>query len=767
MMLLVTPSRKPPESLLGYTLRVAEANGYDTPWHVLSVADVVQGQMQTAGFPVKKLAAVLGREPEALDDAAYRRDSTGEYQLLGQSLGSGLNYRPLRLKKPAICHHCVEELHYIDAFWDLNFAVACPHHGIIATEACPVCSAPLTWFRPGLLQCKCGADLNHISTSAADPAVVELMRLLFAKVHGQASAPGPADLLPTDMLARLSLRALLDLIGTMGSFAFSGQARDRATSAFKIVSAAAEALQHWPHGYRAFLHRLNTHTGNQASKTVSLRQRYMSFYAAMFNDRRDLQGFSFLRAEFIRFGLNEWGRGLVDPRMTKGVDIAGRFASRSQLAKAIGVDSRTLGKWAEDGKISLDSSGSGKRGRRYMGDLASLPIPQEAEGRILRQREAAKMAGLPVSVLRSLKRSGHYAVKHMHVHKSGFHEADLYNFTQLLLGKSPLVSKGTLPDGALPLDYVMQELRFWSGTGKAKVISGYLEGDFQSVGRLDDTISSIHFAKEDMTELARNGRAEVSQGAISQSEAATCIACDPGAIQGLAAKGYLVAIPGPSRTRLTRQSVEAFAAKYLSLSGFANERLTTTLKLKNLCKSLGIEVMSIDRNNSQHSSFVVHNMREALVKALDDSRPKPRPISSDMLIRYLEGLRLNGQRLPRKGTKPNLVAIAGACGFDRNAFYSNQLVIRALKAFDEEDKHRHALCPAIAPLDALTRYLEQLDRTGASLPCYGGKPNKFAIARAVGFSRDIFRTNPAFDKLIEIHFDSNKQRHPACASSTR
>jgi hypothetical protein len=766
-MLLVTPSRRPPESLLGYTLRVAEANGYDTPWHVFSMADVVQGQMNTAGFPVKNLATVLGREPEEFDGVAYRRESTGEYQLLGQSLGSGLSCRPLRLKKPAICHHCVEELHYIDAFWDLNFAVACPHHGNLAADACPVCRAPLTWFRPGLLRCKCGADINHSSPSAADPAVVELMRLLFAKVHGQASPPGPAGLLPTDKLARLSLRALLDLIGVLGGFALSGQVTDRAFSALQTASAAAEALQNWPHGYHAFLRRLDKHAGNQASNTVSLRKRYESFYTAAFKGRRNSQDFSFLRDEFIRFGLLEWGGGLIDPRMTKGFDIPGRFISRTELAKVIGVDSRTLGKWAERGLISFDSSGSGKNGTRYMGDLASLPIPQEAEGRFLRQREAARLAGLPVSVLRSLKRSGHYAVKHMHIHKEGFHEADLHNFTQLLLGKSPLVPKGAIPDNALPLDYVMQELRFWSGTGKAKVISAYLDGELQSLGRLDDSISSIHFAKEDMTELARNGRAEVSQGAISQSEAATCIACDPGAIQGLAAKGYLVAIPGPSRTRLTRQSVEAFAAKYLSLSGFANERMTTTLKLKNLCKSLGIEVMSIDRNDSQHSLFVVHNMREALVKALDDSRPKPRPISSDMLIRYLEGLRLNGQRLPRKGTKPNLVAIAGACGFDRNAFYSNQLVIRALKAFDEEDMHRHALCPEIAPLDALTRYLEQLDRTGASLPCYGGKPNKFAIARAVGFSRDIFRTDPAFDKLIEIHFDSNKQRHTACASSTR
>jgi hypothetical protein len=297
------------------------------------------------------------------------------------------------------------------------------------------------------------------------------------------------------------------------------------------------------------------------------------------------------------------------------------------------------------------------------------------------------------------------------------------------------------------------------------VIAGYLDGEVQPIGRLDDSIGSIHFAKDDIDTLARKGRADASLDAISQHEAAEWIDCDPMAVQGLAKNGLLVAVHGRHRTRIMRRTVEAFVSRYVSLSGLANELTTTVLKLKNLCKSLSINVMLITRTTAKHSAFIARDRMEALVSALNDSRPEKRQTSIELLTQYLVYLRQTGQPLPRKGAVPNRAAIAYACGFDRNVLYDNKPVIQALQEFDEEDALRHALRPRIAPFEELRRYLENLRQSDAPLPCRKGKPNKVAIARAVGFKRDVLYTDPRFDRLIESYLNSTDPRQALRASN--
>ena len=187
MSLLVrTPSPCINESLLGFVLRVSEANGYDTPWHILRLAEIDQGQMQTAGFPIEKLSKVLGQSTESLTRIAYQSDTIkGHFKILDHSLGPSLKDSPLRLSRPAFCPHCVEETGFIDAFWDLNAAVACPKHHCPPLRNCPSCRTAIRWFRPGLLTCECGARLTNTPSVAIDTPAIELMQLILSKLHGK------------------------------------------------------------------------------------------------------------------------------------------------------------------------------------------------------------------------------------------------------------------------------------------------------------------------------------------------------------------------------------------------------------------------------------------------------------------------------------------------------------------------------------------------------------------------------------------------------
>lgn len=186
-LLLRTPAHVATESLLGYVLRVSEVNGYDTPWHVLSLAGFGQKEMRTAGFPAGKLSTVLGRNTGDLEGIAYcgyQENGDRYYKILSHFLGNGLTEGPFRLDKPAFCPHCVAEDGYLDAFWDLSIAVVCPRHGCQLLDACPKCGKKLRWFRRGLLTCECGAAFDEVILEQADHSLVELMAILKAKLHG-------------------------------------------------------------------------------------------------------------------------------------------------------------------------------------------------------------------------------------------------------------------------------------------------------------------------------------------------------------------------------------------------------------------------------------------------------------------------------------------------------------------------------------------------------------------------------------------------------
>lgn len=53
------------------------------------------------------------------------------------------------------------------------------------------------------------------------------------------------------------------------------------------------------------------------------------------------------------------------------------------------------------------------------------------------------------------------------------------------------------------------------------------------------------------------------------------------------------------------------------------------------------------------------------------------PVAS--LRKYLKGLRDTGALLPRNGGRPNKLAVARACEFDRNVFYGNPEALQLLQ----------------------------------------------------------------------------------------
>jgi len=56
-------------------------------------------------------------------------------------------------------------------FWDLDLVSICPTHRIALVTRCSACNKHLSWKRPGLLICSCGAKIKQDGVQASKSLV--------------------------------------------------------------------------------------------------------------------------------------------------------------------------------------------------------------------------------------------------------------------------------------------------------------------------------------------------------------------------------------------------------------------------------------------------------------------------------------------------------------------------------------------------------------------------------------------------------------------
>jgi len=684
-MLVRTPSHFPTESLLGYVLRVSESNGYETPWHILSYANIRPGQMTAAGFPTEKLATVLNRSADALDGISYcGTDEAGQrgFRLLGHSLGRGLKYAPLRLRHPAICPHCIAEHGHIDAFFDLTLAVACPRHHCTLLQQCPACETQLSWFRPGLLTCKCGALLSDTATEAAPAELVDLMEVLWALVHRQEKAERQLNL-PTSQLLNMQLRSLLLKLPDLGRWSNP----DAVSNPTELALGAAGALADWPSGFHRFLSRVGRRSlGDKTPAAFGFRKQFDQLYNQLFKVESCGSEFDWLRDEFVRFGLTEWGEAVVDAKLLRGNAIEHRYVTKKELARQLGVSPVTLRKWHRDGLLEMKTIPT-KHQIRYVADSQAdgLRPPIPAEGDVLGVRAAAAYLGVPVSVLNHLKATGMMEIKHRLHQRHCFHQADLDAFRMRLLDLCPAQPIGEQVD-AVDLARILREYRFHSSDHKAEFVAAYLAGDITSIGRNGTTLADIMFAAETVTTYAAEVRSKSAGGTLTHSEAAKAIRIDADVIASLQRMGYLDTVQGRESLRISQESVDVFNNRFASLNGIAADVGSSSKRLLRLCACGDIAVLSIPRSQRSPAPFIkrkdidnLHQLSQRFPARKPKTHDENRTVAAVKL--YLAELKALSQLLPRRGGKPQRRAIAKAAGIDRSAFYNNPEIVQLVDAY--------------------------------------------------------------------------------------
>lgn len=448
-MLVRTPTIRATESLLGYVLRVSETNGYDTPWQVLSHARISRRQAISTDFPLDRLASILNCPVSSLETSAYARRSTSrsiEYKALNHSLGHHLRKNTFRLNAPALCPRCVSERGFIEAHWDIRLITACSRHSCTLINRCPSCCVPISWFRPGLLKCQCGADWAHSSTTAMAPDIADLQLLLTAKIIGQSELPSLARRFPGDLVA-LPLNALIVLLSIIGDV---GMRHTRESA--DPVSCGASMLCDWPKNYERFLTLLDAK--DQCRNLIKALNR------------------THLPNQALEF--------LYRPAMA-------RVASKVKPATST--------------KKQKSTEPMKKRAPR------PLPLPlKESIG----DRQAAAAIGLPVSTLNALRASGHFEVCNLPTPKSAYHRIDLENFIKGLLRSIPKEATTTREAvQTVMLSDVLRNWKFRNPEGKRDLVIAIMEGAIVPIANLGENVRDIQLPVEQVTNFLLAARSQM------------------------------------------------------------------------------------------------------------------------------------------------------------------------------------------------------------------------------------------------------------------
>lgn len=697
MSLLVrTPLPYTTESLLGFVLRVAEANGYKTPWYALRLAGIEQRQMLTAGFPVERFASVLGHRVEDLLHLSYQagEGNSRHFKILGHSLGQSLKEAPLRLREPAFCPLCAQEDGYIDAFWDLSSAVACPKHHCETISHCSNCGIAISWFRPALLTCECGANLSESPFSTVEPALAELMGLIQAKLHGHlvsglANTAGfPVAFFEQTPLA--SLLAILDCLGTHNLRLGHASSFDKNQS---TIAAAIAPLAQWPAGYHQFLKRLGDHFLGEDSSTAGLRKQFKPFYESMFKNRPFARDAAFLRDEFVEFGLTTWGNAVVDRKLLRATEHVAeqRFISKAEFARRFGLRKPAMDRMIARGTVVTKKVVAGKT-TRVVVDLELSQTPSESKA-VVSVREAAAHLGLPVSVLSNLRDARVYETRPHSVHEHSWHKDEVERFLARIHGLAVAASPPT--ENAVALGEVLR-LKLRDASAKADIVAAVLEGRLPVIGRNSENFAGLLLNRLHVGEFICSKRREIEGNSYSLQDAAKHTGLDFMVLRNAIELGLLSGNQHGGRLRVTAESVEQFNAEYVLLSRVAAKLGTLAQHLWRRCRQHGIPVIALARSNGLGEQPVLLRSSEAplleicqaerLLKGNTEARYENKQSAYESALRkYFDMLLKKGERLPRRAGQPNKAAIAKACEFSRDVLYSYPTLVALLEEFDRAE----------------------------------------------------------------------------------
>lgn len=392
--LLSTPKPQSDESLMGYVLRLAEANGYKSASWIFDLARL-------------KINVASGGS-----DALYRSDwdSTVLEQVTGltrteinnlncrqiESLFPTLrvsSFNAFRYSSPKVCPACLAQENYCRSVWDLLPFTACPAHESVMMSLCPECGSRISWARKRVSVCRCGFDWRESVQMKASHQELEVSKLILAlcgpsaeKVITIERANNPLQGLALDDICQA-----LSLFANSFLFVKDGQRIRVETDNLTCHEAycrAYDIFNDWPVNYHRFLQWVK-----RQEKTEIWYSNYYSRIAKEY-DRRELHFILSATEDFIEN--NE-----VNPTcaILGSAPFFRRFLDITEACRRPGTEQVWLERLIRQGKIEdINKWGDS----HILIDTESINKLYVSLAHLISTRLAARILNVPINDIESL-----------------------------------------------------------------------------------------------------------------------------------------------------------------------------------------------------------------------------------------------------------------------------------------------------------------------------------------------------------------------------
>jgi hypothetical protein len=602
------------ESLLGYILRLSEENGYTTPWSLFLLAQIREHEVRSTGMKVAKLARVCNLPQNELQSISYRWP--GDHLRSCRLLGHLLTPWELVVARPKLCPECVAEKGFIEAHFDLALMAGCPVHRRSLLCRCPGCMNPLRWFRPGLLECRCGTSLQNVCLPAISEAEADLLDIMRRKILGLAAGRDYVSRLPSSHLEVMRLQPLLSMVAMLGRRRMMVDQDSDRRNPRRIVSAAASVLADWPNNFFRLLRGITESMTTESSRGVG-RGRLSGIYRSLLSLRRIIptEQADFLRVAFLGFIRNDWRPDFIDQKLMKRLrtEQSERFISKAAFARRYGIDTRTAARFLEDQGVPFRSFRWGKSERKLI-DTAAAKLCPTFPGKIYRARPAAAMIGISVELLNRIKATGDFEVNHLLRTKPGFHELDIEAFIQKLKSLAPPVNPADLSSPKYVGFAIVARGRYGSVEAKASILRALLSRKLPVVGCVDGTVAGLVVSNEGFQRLVHDERARANEGNNTIAEAARKLECNTRSIRRLVELEWLRTGQTSKAFRVTEESIAEFKKRYVSLLSIARTTNSASWALQKICKRCNLPML-VARQSGKKSSqaFIRAEQRQELL----------------------------------------------------------------------------------------------------------------------------------------------------------
>ena len=589
--LVVRARPKNDESYLGFLLRLAEINFYDTPRWIVELANLRPSFLcmcTRAGRTTVnlRLAALTKVKIKDLDALVYH-SVAGEYvvKVFGHNVESYL----LGIHRPKVCAKCLSQSNYCRKQWEFSAVTSCPVHNSMLLEKCPVCKKQLTWFRKGVSNCPCGADwrrVQPVSLPESDSVVSRLIYQAFGLIERPHTTRSDNPLYAADLNSLLSALFLVasqekgrsvPITRTLLLARSSTEIHRRLLRAFAV-------FENWPINFNQFLDHLSGIKKSSRSER-GLRATFGSFHRRLYDARSSPPAiWDLLRNQFEDYISEYWDRGYVYSAKWFKARCKSKCISRAQASKSLNIDPLVIDGLISSGALTGVVRNTGGR-RNFLVEAASVERFKFERGRHLSLRDASKLLGVSkLDVIRLIENSLLTAVQgpsidHRETWK--FDQASLNEFVGNILSRTVKPTLGavnslrTFSNVLDTLTVRLSSIGWGIHAFVTDILSGFITPIDQSPSK--PGLSCLLFSRQDVELYVKNALADKAE----------CLQLEGGiAGHGFKAKTlYFLARKGLIETKrethgrvkcriITRDAIRRFESTYVPAGRVARELST-------------------------------------------------------------------------------------------------------------------------------------------------------------------------------------------------